>query len=117
MCVISNSSGGGMIISAILIGITLGLLEWGILAASRQKLDVWVYVQSIVFWFTCGFMIGVVDSPFPAYVSGALISVFLGLPWFINISIIPKDYKHLAPLVIASLILGGIGGVVKMMLI
>jgi hypothetical protein len=116
MDAISNSWGGGMIISAIFIGITLGLLEWGILAASKQKLGVWVYVQSIVFWFTCGFMIGVVDSPFPAYVSGALISVFLGLPWFINISIIPKDYKHLAPLVIASLILGSIGGVVKMIL-
>ena len=89
-----------MILNSILIGLTLGLLELAILVAAKQKLGLWVYLQSILFWFTCGFMIGLIDSPFPAYITGALISVFLSLPWFINIIIIPKDYKHLAPLVI-----------------
>jgi hypothetical protein len=61
-------------------------------------------------------MIGVVDSPFPPYVAGAMIAVFLNLPWYINISIIPKQYRHLAPLVVASVILGALGGVVKVWL-
>ena len=105
-----------MFAQAILIGIVLGALEWAILASSRQKLGVWIYTQSIVFWFTCGFMIGIVDSPLPPYVTGAMIAVFLNLPWYINISIIPKQYKHLVPLVVASIILGIIGGFAKMLL-
>lgn len=105
-----------MIAKAILIGIVLGILELAILASSRQKLGFWVYTQSVVFWFTCGFMIEIVDSPLPAYVSGAMIAVFLNLPWYINISIIPKQYGHLVPLIIASIILGAIGGAIKIFL-
>jgi hypothetical protein len=105
-----------MIVQAILIGIVLGLLELALLASSRQKLGFWIYTQSIVFWFTCGFMIGIVDSPLPAYVTGAMIAVFLNLPWYINLSIVPKQYGHLAPLVVASIILGIIGGFAKMLL-
>jgi hypothetical protein len=105
-----------MIIQAILIGIVLGLLELAILASSRQELGFWVYAQSVIFWFTCGFMIGIVDSPLPPYVTGALIAVFLSLPWYINVSIIPKQYGHLAPLIVASIILGIIGGITKMWL-
>ena len=105
-----------MIVQAILIGIVLGALELAILASSKQKLGVWVYAQSIMFWFTCGFMIGIVDSPLPPYATGAMIAVFLNLPWYINISIIPKQYGHFVPLVVASIVLGIIGGVVKMLL-
>lgn len=105
-----------MIVQAILIGIALGLLELVLLAGSKQKVSFWVYTQSVVFWFTCGFMIGIVDSPLPAYATGALIAIFLNLPWYINISIIPKQYGHLAPLVVASIVLGAIGGLVKMLL-
>ncbi|MGI0015550.1 MAG: hypothetical protein ACREBU_19210 [Nitrososphaera sp.] len=105
-----------MLVQAILIGIVLGALELAILASSKQKLGVWVYAQSIVFWFTCGFMIGIVDSPLPPYATGAMIAVFLNLPWYINISIIPKQYGHFVPLVVASIVLGIIGGFVKMLL-
>lgn len=105
-----------MIIRAIFIGIVLGILELAILASSRQKLGFWIYAQSMVFWFTCGFMIGVIYSPLPAYMSGAMIAVFLNLPWYINISIIPKQYGHLAPLIIASVILGAIGGAIRIFL-
>jgi len=45
-----------------------------------------------------------------------MIAVFLNLPWYINISIIPKQYGHFVPLVVASIVLGIIGGVVKMLL-
>ncbi len=105
-----------MTVQAVLIGIVLGALELVILASSKQKLGIWVYAQSIVFWFTCGFMIGIADSPLPPYATGAMIAVFLNLPWYINISIIPKQYGHLVPLVVASIVLGIIGGVVKMLL-
>jgi hypothetical protein len=105
-----------MIIHSILIGVVLGLLELALLVSSKQKLGFWVYAQSVIFWFTCGFMIGIVDSPFPPYITGALIAIFLNLPWYINISIIPKQYGHLTPLVIASIILGAIGGAVKILL-
>lgn len=105
-----------MIVNAILIGIVLGILEMAILTSARQKLGFWVYAQSVAFWFTCGFMIGILDSPLPAYVSGALIAVFLSLPWYVNISIIPKQYGHLLPLVLASIILGIIGGSIKIWL-
>lgn len=101
---------------AILIGVLLGVLELVILASSRQKLGFWVYAQSIMFWFTCGFMIGIVDSPLSPYISGAMVAVFLNLPWYINISIIPKQYGHLVPLIVASIILGMIGGVAKILL-
>lgn len=66
-----------MLIQASLIEIVLGLLELALLASSKQKLGFWVYTQSIVFWFTCGFMIGVVDSSLPTYATGAMIAVFL----------------------------------------
>jgi hypothetical protein len=105
-----------MVIQAILIGVVLGLLELALLVSSKQKLGFWVYAQSVIFWFTCGFMIGIIDSPLPPYVTGAMIAVFLNLPWYINISVIPKQYGHLAPLIIASIILGIIGGIVKMWL-
>ena len=105
-----------MIVQAIFIGIVLGALELAILVGSKQKLGVWVYTQSILFWFTCGFMIGLVDSPLPPYATGAMIAVFLNLPWYINISIIPKQYGHFVPLVVASIVLGMLGGIAKMLL-
>lgn len=106
-----------MITMAILIGTLLGVLEWALLASSRQKLGFWVYAQSIMFWFTCGVMIGIVDSPLAPYISGAMVAVFLNLPWYINVSIIPKQYKHLAPLMVASIVLGMLGGVAKILLV
>ena len=105
-----------MIVQASLIGLVLGILEMAILASSRQKLGFWVYAQSAVFWFTCGFMIGIVDSPHPAYVSGVLIAIFLNLPWYINIAIIPKQYGHLLLLVLASIVLGVLGGAIEIFL-
>jgi len=105
-----------MIIKALLIGIVLGLLEYGILVSARQKLSVWIYIQSVLFWFTCGFMIGMVDSSLPAYLFGALLAVFLNLPWYINLSILPKQYGHLVPLIVSSIILGAVGGGVKILL-
>ncbi len=108
--------GGPMILKAVLIGIVLGLMELGIIFSARQKLDFWIYVQSALFWFTCGFMIGIVDSPLPAYVLGAILAVFLNLPWYINISIIPKQYSHLVPLIVSSILLGAVGGGLKTLL-
>lgn len=105
-----------MIINAILIGIALGLLELGILVSARQKIDAWIYVQSLLFWFTCGFMIGMVESPLPAYLLGAMLAVFMNLPWYINISIIPKQYGHLVPLIVSSILLGAVGGGLKTLL-
>ncbi len=106
-----------MISHAVLIGIILGLLELAILVASKQKLGGWMYAQSLLFWFTCGFMIGIVDSSLPAYGLGIMIAVFMNLPWYINISIIPKQYGHLGPLVLASIILGALGGAAKTLLL
>ena len=105
-----------MIVHAILIGLALGLLEWGILVSARQKLGAWIYIQSILFWFTCGFMIGMVEAPLPAYLLGALLAVFMNLPWYINISIIPKQYGHLVPLIVSSILLGAVGGGLKILL-
>lgn len=61
-------------------------------------------------------LLGILDYPFPPYVIGAMLAVFLNLPWYINISIIPKQYGHLAPLAVASIILGLIGGSAKMLI-
>lgn len=105
-----------MVIKAVLIGSVLGVLEWVILVGSKQKLGFWIYIQSMLAWFICGFMIGVVDSPFPAYLLGSVLAVFLNLPWYINISIIPKQYNHLPPLIISSIVLGAIGGGLKILL-
>lgn len=105
-----------MLTTAITIGAVLGFLEWVILVASRQKLDKWIYIQSVSFWFTCGVMIGLIESSLPSYLAGSLIAGFLCIPWFINISIIPKQYSHLPPLLISSLLLGAMGGFLKAVL-
>lgn len=105
-----------MFLIAVSIGIILGFLEWVILLASRQKLQFWIYVQSVLYWFTVGVMIGIINLPIPSFVSGALIALFLTLPWFINISIIPKQYKHLLPLILSSILLGALGGFLKTLL-
>lgn len=105
-----------MIIASVTIGLVLGFLEWLIIFASRQKAAFLIYVQSVFFWFTCGVMIGLIDLK-PYYLSGPGIALFLCMPWFIALSIIPKQYNHLVPLVVSSLILGLIGGFIKSALI
>ncbi len=105
-----------MVLISTLVGLLLGALEGLILLLSRQKLSFWVYAQSIIFWFACGVMIALVELPMPSLASGVLVAVLLNAAWYINIAVIPKQYAHLVPLIIASVLLGVVGSLAKMFL-
>jgi len=102
---------------AAIIGLALALPESLLVFFADPEASSWIIVQGALFWFTTGVVIGLVQLPFSPLLSAVLVSVFLNLPWYINLVIIPKDYGHLLPLIIASMLFGLIGACLKLRLI
>ncbi|TGM57083.1 hypothetical protein [Leptospira adleri] len=97
--------------NAFLIGGAAGISEGLLVGLADPNTGLWILVQSILFWFSCGMIVSLVETGFSKFWSVLIFTELMNLPWFIALVVIPGNYSHLIPLIVASLIFGSmIGG-------
>lgn len=102
--------------NAILVGLVPAILEGLLIHFADPKTNHWVLIQSIIFWFGCGFVCYLIDLFKSKLLTSLLITILLCLPWFIALSIVDNKPEHLLPLIIASIVMGLIIGIVSLQL-
>ncbi|MBM9577057.1 hypothetical protein JWG45_07805 [Leptospira sp. 201903070] len=96
--------------NAFVIGIISGILEGLLVGFADPNVGTWMLVQSILFWFSCGMIVSLVESGFSKFWTALIFTEIMNLPWLIALVVIPGNYQHLIPLVVASLIFGSVIG-------
>ncbi|EQA70019.1 hypothetical protein LEP1GSC059_1700 [Leptospira noguchii serovar Panama str. CZ214] len=96
--------------NAFLIGVIVAILESLLVFLADPTASIWILIQGMLFWFSCGFVATLIEIGFSKMFSSIVLTELLNLPWYIALVVIPKQYSHLIPLIVASLIFGGIIG-------
>ncbi|EMJ95733.1 hypothetical protein [Leptospira alstonii] len=96
--------------NALSIGTVCAVLEGLLVFFADPTASRWVLIQSMLFWFSCGCIVTLAETGLPKTIGSILLTELLNLPWFIALVVIPKQYSHLLPLIVASLIFGVIIG-------
>ncbi|EMM98871.1 hypothetical protein [Leptospira noguchii] len=96
--------------NAFLIGVIVAILEGLLVFGADPTASAWTLIQGMLFWFSCGFITTLAEIGFSKMFSSILLTELLNLPWYITLVVIPKQYSHLIPLIVASLIFGAIIG-------
>ena len=102
--------------NAVLTGTVPAILEVLLILATGPAISLWVLIQSILFWFGCGFVVYLARLQGNKIISSVLITVLLNMPWYIALSVVANKPNYLIPLIIASIILGGVIGLVSQIL-
>ncbi|RHX83118.1 hypothetical protein [Leptospira stimsonii] len=102
--------------NAVLIGIVAGIMEGLLVGLADPNVGTWVLIQSILFWFSCGTIVTLTETGFSKFWSVLIFTEIMNLPWFIALVVIPGNYSHLIPLIVASLIFGSIIGGLNILL-
>ena len=102
--------------NACLAGTVPAILEGLLLYFAEPTINNWVLVQSVLFWFSVGFLAYLVEISANKILSSLLVTVLLNLPWYIALTVVANQPDHLIPLIVASLVMGTIIGFVSMAL-
>lgn len=118
MYFMSDSLGASMnykIYQAILVGIFPATLEAILLTLFDSNVVIWTFFQACFFWFSCGFVIHLVEIPniTSFLIKSIILSVFMNVPWFIALAIVPNQIKMLIPLIVSSIIQGILIGLIS----
>jgi hypothetical protein len=73
----------------------------------------WIFIQSVLFWFSCGFVIYLADIGSKRILISVFLTILLNIPWYIALTIVANKPEHLIPLIISSLIMGVIIGFIS----
>ena len=104
------------ILHSTITGIIPAILEGVLVYSVEPTINIWILFQGVLFWFTCGFVVHLINSKNHRILTSIVYTVFLNLPWYIAESIVPNKIQHLLPLFIASIVLGFVIGFVSMKL-
>jgi hypothetical protein len=104
---------GDKLFNATLTGLTPALLEGLLIYFADPKCGHWMLIQSMLFWFSCGFAVHLIDTGRRKIVTSILLTVLLNLPWYIALTVTAGNPNHLIPLVIASIVMGTIIGLIS----
>ncbi|TGK34866.1 hypothetical protein EHQ12_06160 [Leptospira gomenensis] len=96
--------------NAAIIGSIVAALEGILIGVADPDAGVFVLIQSMLFWFSCGAIVSIAEIGVPKFFSSILLTELMNLPWYITLVVIPENYQHLLPLVVASLLFGSIIG-------
>ncbi|MBA3705147.1 MAG: hypothetical protein H0W84_04415 [Bacteroidetes bacterium] len=99
--------------NAIIVGLIPATLEGLLIYFADPNTGSWILIQSILFWFSCGFVVYLIDLGINKIVSCILMTVLLNIPWYISLSIGSGKPEHLVPLIVSSIVMGLIIGVVS----
>ena len=98
---------------AVIVGIVPAILEGMLVYSVEPSISAWILVQAMLFWFTCGFIVHILDIGIHRVIHGIIFTVFINLPWYIAESIVQNKPEHFFPLVIASIIFGALIGIIS----
>ncbi len=96
--------------NSVIIGVVLAVLEGVLIKIGDPEASKLVLLQSVIFWFSVGVIIYISNSGLSTYFHSVFITLFLNIPWYINLTIIPKELGHLPPMIFVSIIFGLIAG-------
>jgi hypothetical protein len=96
-----------------IVGLVCALIEAVLIVAGDPDAGQWALTQGVLFWFGCGLVVYMADSGLPPVAHGIALTVLLNVPWYIALSVVPGKPSLLGPLVIASVVLGGVIGALK----
>jgi hypothetical protein len=99
--------------NAIIVGLIPAILEGLLIHFADPTTGNWVLIHSILFWFSCGFVVYLIDVGINKIISCILLTVFLNIPWYISLSIANGKIEHLVPLIISSIVMGLLIGLVS----
>ncbi|TGL51925.1 hypothetical protein EHQ61_07325 [Leptospira wolffii] len=91
-------------------------LEGALISLADPSASGWILVQSVLFWFSCGFIVSLVDLGLPKWINSIILTEILTLPWLISLVVIPQQYSHLVPLLVVNTLFGAIIGVLNRIL-
>jgi hypothetical protein len=96
--------------NAIIVGAIPAILEGLLVYFADPLVGKWVLIQSILFWFSCGFVVSLADIGYRRIPVSILLTVLLNIPWYIALTIVANKPEHLIPLIISSIVMGTIIG-------
>lgn len=102
--------------NALIVGIVAAALECLLISFADPNASRWILIQAMLFWFSCGATVSVAEIGTSKLLTSILLTELLNLPWFITLVVIPGNYSHLVPLIVASLIFGSIIGGLNVLL-
>ncbi len=95
---------------AALTGLVPACLEGILIFATDPLIDGWVLTQSVLFWFSCGFLVFLAQAEKNKVGVAVLLTLLLNIPWYIALTVVANHPDHLIPLVFASIIMGVVIG-------
>ena len=95
--------------SAIAIGVLAGVID--VIPMLVQKIDATSCLSAFVHWVVLGVLISYVRAPLPAWAKGGAIGFFSALS--IVTLIAQSDPKSVLPILMTSIVLGGVVGVLS----
>lgn len=98
---------------ASVVGLLPAIIEAILIYFVEPAINKWILVQAVLFWFTCGFTVFLIDIKISEIFKSVLFTVFLNLPWYIAESVSKEKPEHLIPLIIASIIQGLVIGLLS----
>ncbi|MBI3134663.1 MAG: hypothetical protein HYZ14_08335 [Bacteroidetes bacterium] len=99
--------------NAFIVGAVPAVLEGILIFLADPEASNWIVIQSIFFWFTCGFVVYLVNIGYRKILVSLLLTVFLNIPWFIALTVVANQPDHLIPLLVASIIMGTLIGLLS----
>lgn len=99
--------------AAVMTGALVASIEGVMIGTADPGIDPWHFAQAVSAWFACGVVVSLARSGLPAIWNGIVLTLLLNVPWFIAEAIRAGKPQYLAPLAVASTVLGAIIGLVS----
>lgn len=97
-------------------GLVPAILEAILLVSVEPDLNGWILFQSVLFWFTCGFVVFLLNFQSKILLRSLFYTVVICSPWYIAESFSKNQPDHFIPIMIASLVMGlVIGFLIKLL--
>ncbi|MGB4820242.1 MAG: hypothetical protein WBP33_14125 [Saprospiraceae bacterium] len=96
--------------NATIIGLVPAFLEGLLIYFADPKTDHWVLIQSVTFWFSCGFVVYLVEIGTKKIPTSILFTLILNIPWYIALTVVANKPDHLVPLIVSSIVMGAVIG-------
>jgi hypothetical protein len=95
--------------SAIAIGVLAGVID--VIPMIVQKIDKTSCLSAFVHWVVLGVVISYISAPMPDWAKGGIVGFFSALS--IVILVAQADPKSIPPILITSIVLGGVVGILS----
>lgn len=97
--------------NAAIVGFLPFVLEGILIYSVEPNTDIWLLLQAVLAWFSFGFVVYLIDKGNKVVLNSIWLTILLNIPWYIAESVVKNKLEHLAPLIIASIVMGVVIGI------